>query len=221
MLSPFSHVTPLKTVAAAVGAGVLMAGGIAAAATGLPGAAHDTASQVTDRADVGGSGPDAHSAGHADQRGQSAQHAKDPSTRTEDGERTRKGAAVSSLATTLDSSLGVDKGAAISSLASGGQSHAGENNSAEAPRSTAGGESDWHARVDTPNSGGADRPESASGAGGGAEQSDAPVETPPSGGAGTADDASSAHGGGASTQGTDTADSASGGQSAAGSQNRP
>ena len=221
MLNPLSHLTPVKTVAAVVGTGVLMTGGIAAAATGLPGAAQDTPHQRTGQAEVSVPGPNEHSAGHADQRGSSAEHAADPGAGAEDGEH-GKGADVSELATTTDST-GVDKGAEVSSLASDGRSQAGQHGAAEAPEQPAagGGDSDGHAQVATPNSGGTDHLDNASGTSGGADQSRAPVETPNSGGTGTADDASAGHGGGASTHGTDTADSHSGAHSFDGSQTRP
>lgn len=216
MPSAVSHLTPRTTIAALVGAGVLMTGGIAAAATGLPGAAQDIANPRPEQAGASVPGPNEHSAGHADSRGASADHAADPGTGS-DGDENGKGAAVSELARKTDAT-GVDKGAEISSAASGDHSQAGQHGAAEAPEQPAagGGESDGHAQVGTPNSGGAHHPENASGTGAGADQS-TPVETPNSGGTGTADDAS----GGASTHGTGTADYASGGHSLAGSQNRP
>jgi hypothetical protein len=207
MLCRLGHLTPLRTAAAgAVGAGVLIAGGIAPAATGsLPGTAQGTASRMLERAGVSVPGATEDSAGHADQRG-SSEHAGDPSAGPEDGEDAGKGAVVSEMATTTDSS-GVDKGAGISGYASSGRSRAGASSAAEAPAHTAGGEPDGHASVAAASSGGAD-------------QSRAPVETPNSGGTGTADEASAEHGDGSSTSGTGTADSASDGHSSAGSQNR-
>lgn len=222
MLSPLSYLTPLKTVAALVGAGALMTGGVAVAVTGLPGAAQDTAGQRPENAQVSVPGPNEHSAGHADQRGSSAEHAADPSTGPKDGEHhgKGKGAAVSELAHDTYST-GAEKGAAVSGYASssGRSHHADETDAAEAPEQpAAGGESDGSAQVDTPNSGGTDRPENASDGADdadGAEHSQAPVDTPNSGGTGTADAASD----GASTDGTGTADGHSHAHSSAGSEN--
>ena len=61
-------------VAAGLGAGVLLAAGVGGAAAGvLPGAAQDTAKTWLDTVGVEVPGPNAHSAGHADTRGRSAE----------------------------------------------------------------------------------------------------------------------------------------------------
>ena len=130
--SMLSSLTPLRaTLAAAVSGGVLLTGGVAAAATGsLPGAAQDTAHALLSKVGVSVPGPDNHAAGHADQRG-NGDAGDSPSTDPAghgsgtDG----KGNEVSRLATTTDST-GVDKGAEISTLASDGKSKAGQHGSA-------------------------------------------------------------------------------------------
>ncbi len=151
-----STLVPLKTaVAALAGAGVLMTGGVAAAATtgSLPGAAQDTAAQVLSEIGITVPGANDHANGHADQRGSSADHkpatagqsgtaqhdanepagtgqsAQDQSAQGQSGESADhkgQGSKISGLATTTDST-GVDKGAEISSQASGGKSQAGQD----------------------------------------------------------------------------------------------
>ena len=70
-----SSLSPVRAaVAAGLGAGVLLAAGVGAAAAGvLPGAAQDTARTWLDTVGVEVPGPNAHSAGHADDRGRSAE----------------------------------------------------------------------------------------------------------------------------------------------------
>lgn len=117
--------TPVKAaIAAAVSGGVLLTGGVAAAATGtLPGAAQDTARDLLGHVGVSVPGADDHSAGHADQRGPAAPVAASegasPDTQG-------KGGTISDLAKNT-TSTGVDKGAEISTLASGGKSQAGQH----------------------------------------------------------------------------------------------
>lgn len=207
MLSP---PTPFKTAAAAaLGAGVLVTGSVAAAATGsLPGAAQDTASNMLAHVGVTVPGADEHSAGHADEPGSTSQttDGAGDASGSEAGD-AGKGDEVSKMATTTDLT-GVDKGAAISTLASGGKSQAGADHAETPDQAGTAGESDGHAQVDTPNSGGTDHPDTT---GGDAGQQQA-------GGSGTADDASGDDADGAVASGT-TADTASDGHSSAGSQN--
>jgi hypothetical protein len=172
-----SSLTSVKTATAAVaGAGVLVTGGVAAAVTGsLPGAAQETAHDMLARVGVSVPGPDDSSAGHADERGSSDQapaaQERDAGAGARDGG-SGKGAEVSGLAT--DPTLrGVDKGAAVSGAASEGRSQAGERGSAEAPGEPAGGDG-GQAQVDTPNTGGEDRP--------GSDGSDGADESEASGG---------------------------------------
>ena len=72
---PSSLIPVRVAVAAGLGTGLLVAGGVGAAAAGvLPGAAQDTARTWLDTVGVEVPGPDAHSAGHADERGRSGEH---------------------------------------------------------------------------------------------------------------------------------------------------
>ncbi|HEX5771267.1 MAG TPA: hypothetical protein VFY11_09895 [Nocardioidaceae bacterium] len=130
-------------VAAAIGAGVLLTGGVAAAATGtLPGAAQDTARDVLSNFGVTVPGAADASAGHADTRGESADAGADRSDETADAETgadaatdastdtdrpdaAEHGETVSGTATTTDAT-GEDKGTEISELASEGKAKAGD-----------------------------------------------------------------------------------------------
>lgn len=128
--------TPVKAaLAAAVTGGVLLTGGVAAAATGaLPGAAQDTARDMLAHVGVSVPGAAEQSAGHADQRGQAdatggdrakggqdQEHAGDPSN--------GKGAAVSEMAHNTPTGS-VEHGATVSGFASGGKSKAGDSGKA-------------------------------------------------------------------------------------------
>lgn len=191
-----SSLTPLKTAAAAaMGTGLLLTGGVAAAATGsLPGAAQDTARDMLAKVGVSVPGADEQAGGHTDQRGtsDSASGGQGGADHAQSG----KGAQISDLA--KGDATGVDKGALVSGTASDGHSQAGRHGSATAPDKPAQGGGD-NARVDTPNKGGTDRPDSTS--------------SNESGGTTTLPDA--AH------SGADTADGASGGQAKAGVKNAP
>jgi hypothetical protein len=146
--------TPLKTAAAAVlGTGLLLTGGVAAAATGsLPGAAQDRARDMLSHVGVSVPGSDDESAGHADQRGS----VDGAGRRGEAGdEHSGNGGAVSDQAKNSDS-RGVDHGAEVSGLASDGHSHTGEHGKAEAQDHPEQGKK---ARVDTPNKHGEDHPD--------------------------------------------------------------
>ncbi len=126
---------PVKAaLAAAVTGGVLLTGGVAAAATGtLPGAAQDTARTILSHVGVSVPGADGSSAGHADQRGTSTdgttQGTGDQQATTDQhgqGAGSQgKGAMISQLAK-AQYATGHDRGVAVSAAASGGKSHAGD-----------------------------------------------------------------------------------------------
>lgn len=118
-----SSLTSAKAaLAAALGAGVLLTGGVGAAAAGvLPGAAQDTASNLLSKVGVTVPGADERSAGHAEERGAS----EDAGSGRELPDASDKGQKVAETAKSTELT-GVDKGAAISGLASGGKSRAGE-----------------------------------------------------------------------------------------------
>jgi hypothetical protein len=221
----FRHPRPIKiAAAAAMGTGVLLAGGLAPVASGsLPGAAQETAREMLSKFGVTVPGPDEHSSGHADERGKSAE-AKEAggSEGSADGaaDNQGKGDEVSELARNTDAT-GADKGAEISEYASEGRSHAGENgNGGSAGPPESAGNSAGHAQVDTPNSGGTDRPEQASGGDSGNSDGNAQVDTPNSGGTDRPEQASGGDGGqerpDRGTSGRATADEASDGRRADG-----
>jgi hypothetical protein len=171
-----SSLTPAKIAfAAAVSGGVLLTGGVAAAATGtLPGAAQDTARTMLTSVGVSVPGANSHADGHADQRGSSHPTA----TSTDDADETgtsddttegpsseapqehpaNKGGTISELAHTT-TATGVDKGAAISTEASGGKSHAGTQPPAGSD-TTPGNSTEGRAHQTTPPT----EPDTASGA---------------------------------------------------------
>ncbi|MGH3317860.1 MAG: hypothetical protein ACRDO0_17100 [Nocardioidaceae bacterium] len=227
----FRHPRPLKiAAAAAMGTGVLLAGGLAPIASGsLPGAAQETAREMLSKFGVTVPGPDEHSSGRTDERGKSAdakEAAGSEGSAEEAADNQGKGDEVSELARNTDATGG-DKGAEISEYASQGRSHAGENggDGSSGPPDSA-GSSAGHAQVDTPNSGGTDRPDQASGGNGGNSDGNGQVDTPNSGGADRPEQASGGGNGGQersdrSASGRATADEASDGRRADGSQNRP
>jgi hypothetical protein len=130
---PLMHsFTPVKAaLAAALSSGVLLTGGVAAAATGsLPGAAQDTARDMLSHVGVTVPGAAEQSAGHADVRGKASTDAAtggdDQATDKQhagDGSQ-GKGSAVSEMAHSAPHGAG-QHGAAVSTLASGGKSKAG------------------------------------------------------------------------------------------------
>ncbi|HET7194169.1 MAG TPA: hypothetical protein VFI99_04195 [Nocardioides sp.] len=208
-----SPTTPLKSLAvAAASAGLLLTGGIAAANAGaLPGAAQDTARTLLGSIGVDVPGADEHSAGHADNRGRSEQ--APPTGDKADGadpeSANSHGTTVSEVARS-DESEGAEKGQAVSEAArTNGQ--AGQHGHPQAPEQSASGSDQGQAPAPAPADEGT----------GGASSDHAGVVTPNDGGTGTADDASADNGGAASINGTDRAGTASGGRSAAGSDNRP
>jgi hypothetical protein len=220
-----SRSTVKAAVAAALGTGVLLTGGVAAAATGtLPGAAQDTASEMLAKVGVEVPGPNEHSAGHADQRGPVEDAAGDDTEETEtttedttdtegtepeDAEKNNgKGEAVSEVAKS-DKYTGAEKGAAVSELASGGKSKAGDDHGKSGEEHGKPADSDEDAE-DTEDT----KPEQA-------DNGKAPVDTPNQGGTGTANQATTEKADGASTKGTENADEKSSGRSAGGEANRP
>ncbi len=193
-------VTPLKAVAAsALGTGLLLTGGVAAAATGsLPGAAQDTASRILSPVGVAVPGTADASAGNADERESSEETATtggkgagDASERAGDS---GKGDHVSELARNPETT-GVDKGAEVSGFASGGNSQAGRH-----------GSSGDHADHDGTDISARQKP---------------PVEVPETDGTDAAGDTYSGGSDGAPTVGTAEAGESDGGESADGSENRP
>jgi hypothetical protein len=154
-----SSLTPVRAaVAAGLGAGVLLAAGVGGAAAGvLPGAAQDTARTWLETVGVEVPGADAHSAGHAHQRGSSADEAdaadeestetdrestetestetestETESTETELPEASEHGQTVSGTARETEAE-GADKGAEVAATASEGRSTAGKANATKAP----------------------------------------------------------------------------------------
>ena len=149
-----SSLTPVRAaVAAGLGAGVLLTAGVGAAAAGvLPGAAQDTARTWLDTVGVQVPGADEHSAGHADQRGRSAEAGTDDTDETtpvdqeaaateeaapeqELPEASEHGQAVSGTARSTEAE-GADKGAEISGLASEGRSTAGRSHAGSGDETT-------------------------------------------------------------------------------------
>jgi len=128
-----SMISRLKFSVAAAAGGLTLTTGLAAAGA-LPGAAQDVAAAALARVGIEVPGPNAHSNGHADDRGKSGDaHDSDapeagPTAHEPDGGE-GQGEVISGIATTTDSE-GVDKGAEISGVASDGQSQAGENGQA-------------------------------------------------------------------------------------------
>jgi len=212
-----SRSTVKAAVAAALGSGVLLTGGVAAAATGtLPGAAQDTASEMLGKIGVEVPGPSEASAGHADQRGQvegtegettettdttSETTTEDESADSQDAKDNQgKGEEVSELATNDEY-----KGAAVSEVASEGKSQAGDEHGKPSGTEEETTEESSQEPAEPTQS----------------ENGRAPVETPNEGGTGTADQATASEADGASTDGTEKADEKSSGHSAGGSANRP
>jgi hypothetical protein len=206
--------TPLKSLAvAAASAGLLLTGGIAAANAGaLPGAAQDTARDALATVGVQVPGANEHSAGHADTRGPSDEAPLTGGGADSAGtlpDAAGFGQMISELARSTES--GPEKGKTISQAASAnGQAH----RHAPAPAPEQSSASAEHAQA--PDAAGAPAEGN-----GGQSGDQARVVTPNGGGTGTAGDASADNGGTASAHGTDKADTASGGRSAAGSDNRP
>ena len=146
--------THLKTAAAVVlGTGMLLTGGVAAAATGsLPGAVQDRVRDMLSHVGVSVPGSDDHSAGHTDQSGSSEESGRSGSA---GDEHRGHGGALSELAKSTDS-RGVEHGSEVSGYASDGHSHTGEHGKAEPQQHP---EQSKKARVETPNKYGEDHPD--------------------------------------------------------------
>lgn len=203
--SSMTHLTPFRVaVASAVGAGVFLTGGVAAAANGsLPGAAQDVAHDVIAALPLGFEVPAGENAPEqADERGTDATEAEpvDGEGEAEVAEN-GKGEEIRELATDEGTS-GLDKGRAVSEEASDGKSRAGEEGTTqrEAGQQRA---AERGANAETSGDAG----------------DNAPVEAPDDGGSGTADDATTTTDDGAPTRGTGTADTKSGARSSAGPDN--
>ena len=204
MLSPL--VSTKAAMAAAIGTGVLLTGGVGAAAAGvLPGPAQQTASTVLKT--VGISVPGGHGADHngrpeqtpgetAGENGGSGQTpGEEAGTNAEVPPAADHGKQVSETAKNTTAE-GADKGEEIAGIASDGRAQSGDHGSAGTPQ---GGKP-----ADVGNG-------------------EPPVTVPNSGGTGTASDATSGQeqSAGAADHGTGTADESSDGASTAGSANRP
>jgi hypothetical protein len=193
-------------LAAALGTGVLLTGGVGMAAAGaLPDGAQDTASEML--AKVGVTIPAATEA--AADAGKPESPGDEASADREMPDASKKGQAVSELARNTDLT-GADKGAAVSDFASEGKSRAGEENDGS------------QAGVD----GGAVAGEKQAQAGEADERAEgsrerAMTEAPNDGGTDTADGATTKSADGSSTAGTGTAGESSDGRSGEGSANRP
>jgi hypothetical protein len=236
------HRTRAKVaVAAALGTGLLLTGGVGAAAAGsLPGAAQETASRMLAVVGVDVPGGDDRSSSHPDERGgapdpagadavkaKSSPRVEEPGRTAGDapgGAATDGGNDVSDLAVTTDA-LGVDKGAEISGHASGGRSQAGnhgvdEEAAEHRPEVARGDGPAAHTGADDPGPPDADRPgEARPDRGNGATPpADAPQDraTDPAG-----DAAGGAAADGRSSAGSDDAEEASDRDDSTGSGQRP
>jgi hypothetical protein len=134
-----SFVPRIKIAAALAAAALVGTTGLALAGT-LPGAAQDVASEMLAKVRVTVPGPNSNAGEHPNTRGSSSEHTT--VTTASSG----KGAEISDLATSDLS--GLDKGAAVSRAASGGKSKAGQDHAAP---------------VETPNAGGTETADTASG----------------------------------------------------------
>jgi len=174
--SSMSHLTSFRAaVVSAVGAGVFLSGGVAAAATGsLPGAAQDVAHDVIAALPLGFDVPAGEKAPEqADERRSDATDAEpvdvegsDTEGSDTDGSDTEiagdgKGEGIRELATDEGTS-GLEKGMAVSEEASGGKSRAGEQGTTQreagqqraAERATERGAEAPEAAGDSPSNGG-------------------------------------------------------------------
>jgi hypothetical protein len=184
-LMPFALARP-RLAAALVAAAMSCVAGLASAGS-LPGAAQDVASAMLAKVGISVPGPNEHAGDHPNVRGRSGDTPSHGASRGGLAER----------ATTPDFE-GFHKGVDISGAASDGKSHAGKHGSAAA----------GSAPVETPNGGGTNTADTASGG--------------KSSGTSTADTASGGHssaGSGNAGDGQETADAASGGRSGAGAAN--
>ncbi|CAN5170366.1 hypothetical protein BH18ACT14_BH18ACT14_17160 [soil metagenome] len=188
---PFALSRPRLT-AAVLAAAFAASCGMASAGS-LPGAAQDVASEMLAKVGITVPGANETAGTRPDVRGNSASVPSRPA-------HVGKGSDISELATTTELT-GIEKGAAISTAASGGKSRAGQHGSA----SGAG------APVETPNGGGTDTADTASGG-----KSSTGTST-----ANTASGGKSSAGSGNASSGQETADAASDGRSSEGQSHRP
>jgi hypothetical protein len=192
-LKPFALTRP-RVTAALVAAGLACTTSLAFAGA-LPGAAQQIASTVLAKVGVTIPGPNENAGSHPGRRGSSS--TVTPST-------AGKGVEISELSTTIDLK-GVEKGASISAVASDGESQAGQRgNSAGAGAGEA-------PPAETPNDGGTDTADTASGG-----RSANGTST-----ANAASDGRSSAGSGNAESGQETAHSASGGRRSTGADNKP
>lgn len=157
--------------AAAVGAALILTGGVAAAVTGsLPGAAQDTARVWFDQVGVDVPGSGLPVAATTDERGEDgdgeggdAGGGDRAAMDVERPEQAQHGATVSETARETEAT-GADKGAVVSEEASQGRSRAGDEHPAGAaadgdeadrPHGTVSEDGETHARVEVPNHGAA------------------------------------------------------------------
>jgi hypothetical protein len=202
-------------LAAALGTGVLLTGGVGMAAAGaLPDGAQDTASEVL--AKVGVTVP----AAAQDAVAEAGNEGSTSDEEAGEGElppAADKGQEIAELARSTELE-GAEKGAAVSELASEGKSRAGEekadNARSGADASDAG--VDGRAVAEEKRAQSGENGDRAEGPG-----DRAATDAPNDGGTDTADGATSQKAGGSSASGTDTAGESSDGRSGAGSANRP
>jgi hypothetical protein len=190
---PFALSRP-RISAALVAAALACSAGLASAG-GLPGAAQDVASDMLAKVGISVPGPNENAGTHPNERGTSDVAPSNAGM----------GAEISELATTTGAT-GVEKGATISTAASDGKSQAGQHGS-ESGTAT----SSANAPVTTPNNGGTDTADTASGG-----NSSAGTST-----ADTASGGNSSAGSGNASSGQETADTASDGHSTTGQSHKP
>lgn len=155
-----------RALAGAVGAGLLLTGGVAAAVTGsLPGAAQHTADGWLEQVGVAVPGAAERAGIHPDERGRTGgtgEEAEDTARTPAEPDAAEKGRQVADLARETEET-GADKGAAVSEEASQGRSHAGDEHPGDgaaptgedAPKGTVSEAGETHARVEVPNHGAA------------------------------------------------------------------
>lgn len=150
--SVISQLIASKLALAGLAGGIVLSGGVAAAATGSLGApAQDFVSEAAARVgfDLPASDRSERGRATADDADADRRDGETPSSADEG-----KGGDVSDIARTTEST-GVDKGAEVSGAASDGRSQAGTHGADTAPAAPAGGASSGgSAPVETPNSGG-------------------------------------------------------------------
>jgi len=214
--SPMLTRKPLKALGVTVAsAGLLLAGGVAAANAGmLPDAAQQAARDVLVKVGVEVPRPTEHSAGHAETRGHSGDAPAGEAGGTDSEPAYSHGKEVSGTAHSIESGPG--KGEAVSTVARG------DHGPAQMPEHPAARGHQAPTAADHPAPAAGGHGPAAAGQGGQSGDHAPPVATPNGGEPGTADDASHDRGGApASEQGTGTASKASGERSTLGSGNKP